>query len=128
VKLLLDTQAFLWFIAGDAALSAKGRSAIEDQANTKVVSVVSIWEIAIKFSLGKLSLAQPFEQLIPDQLRINGFELLGLTVDHAAVVAKLPFHHRDPFDRMIVAQSLVEKVAIVSSDSPLDAYGITRVW
>jgi PIN domain nuclease of toxin-antitoxin system len=128
VKLLLDTHAFLWFIGGDAALSRKSRSLIEDSANGKLVSIVSLWEIAIKTSIGKLPLAKPFEQLIPEQLQRNGFEVLGLTVGHAAKLVQLPFHHRDPFDRMLVAQCLAEGLPLVRSDDALDAYGVQRLW
>ena len=128
MKLLLDTHAFLWFIGGDAALSRKSRSLIEDSANGKLVSIVSLWEIAIKTSIGKLPLAKPFEQLIPEQLQRNGFEVLGLTVGHTAKLAQLPFHHRDPFNRMLVAQCLAEGLPLVSSDDALDAYGVQRLW
>ena len=128
MKPLLDTHAFLWFIGGDAALSRKSRSLIEDSANAKLVSIVSLWEIAIKTSIGKLPLAKPFEQLIPEQLQRNGFEVLGLTVGHTAKLAQLPFHHRDPFNRMLVAQCLAEGLPLVSSDDALDAYGVQRLW
>ena len=125
---MLDTHAFLWFIGGDAGLSGKGRSLIEDGANHKLVSIVSLWEIAIKTSLGKLPLAKPFGQLIPEQLQRNGFDVLGLSVEHTAKLAQLSFHHRDPFDRMLVAQCLAENLPLVSSDAALDAYGIKRLW
>jgi PIN domain nuclease of toxin-antitoxin system len=128
VKLLLDSHSFLWFIGGAPALSATGRALIEDEGNEKFVSIGSLWEIAVKASLGKLPLAKPFEQLIPEQLQINGFLVLGLTVEHTAKLAQLPFHHRDPFDRMLVAQSLVENLPLVSKDDVLDADGIRRVW
>ena len=128
MKLLLDTHAFLWFISGDAALSGKARALIEDEANDKLVSIGSLWEIAIKNSIGKLPLAKPFGQIIPEQLQRGGFEVLGLTVEHAAQLAQLPLHHRDPFDRMLVAQCLAENPPLVSSDAALAAYGIKRLW
>ena len=128
MKLLLDTHAFLWFISGDAALSSKGRALIEDEAHDKLVSIGSLWEIAIKNSIGKLPLAKPFGQLIPEQLQRGGFEVLGLTVGHTAHLAQLPLHHRDPFDRMLVAQCLTENLSLVSNDDALDAYGIKRLW
>ena len=128
MKLLLDTHAFLWFISGSAALSSHARALIEDEANDKLVSIGSVWEIAIKTSIGKLPLAKPFGQLIPDQLQRGGFEVLGLTVGHTAQLAQLPHHHRDPFDRMLVAQCLAENLPLVSSDEALDAYGIKRLW
>ena len=128
MKLLLDTHAFLWFISGDDALSGKARSLIEDEANDKLVSIGSLWEIAIKNSIGKLPLAKPFGQLIPEQLQRGGFAVLGLTVGHTAQLTQLPLHHRDPFERMLVAQCLAENLPLVSGDDALDAYGIKRLW
>ena len=128
MKLLLDTHALLWFIAGSASLSAAARSAIEDAANEKFVSIVSIWETAIKISIGKLSLTAPFDDLFPHQLMINGFELLPVKVEHTSVVASLPFHHRDPFDRLLIAQTIEEKMTLVSADQIFDDYGINRLW
>jgi PIN domain nuclease of toxin-antitoxin system len=128
VKLLLDTHAFLWFIGGEAALSSTARRMIEDEGNQSAVNIASIWEIAIKNSLGKLPLAEPFERFIPGQLERNGFEVLELNVKQTAKLSLLPFHHRDPFDRMLVAQCLVENLPLISSDEALDAYGIERLW
>ena len=127
MKLLLDTHTFIWFIMGNPALSNQARALIEDVANEKFLSVASLWEIAIKLSIGKLSLSEPFHRLIPEQLSLNGFELLNIEIDHAAMVATLPFHHRDPFDRLIIAQAVVEKMAIVSIDAVFDHYPITRL-
>ncbi len=130
MRLLLDTHSFLWFIAGNPRLSDTARSLIEAPANSVLLSVGSLWEMAIKVSLGKLTLGQPFPTLIPQQLDLNGIELLGITTDHAAAVAMLPFppDHRDPFDRLIVAQARVEQLPLVSRDEVLDAYGIMRLW
>lgn len=128
MKLLLDTHAFLWFIAGNLALSRKVRALIEDDSNEKLVSIASITEIAIKTILGKLSLAQPFAEIIPQQLRRNDFYLHPFTMEHAISLSKLPFHHRDPFDRMIIAHSLVENLPVLSNDGAFDAYGVERIW
>jgi PIN domain nuclease of toxin-antitoxin system len=128
MKLLLDTHTFLWFIMGNPNLSANARALIEDQANEKYVSVASLWETAIKVSIGKLTLSAPFDTLLPQQLSVNGFELLNLEVTHAAMLINLPFHHRDPFDRLLIAQSMVEQMQIVSIDSTFDAYQIQRLW
>ena len=128
MKLLLDTHAFLWFIMGDARLTAAARAAIEDEGNEKYVSAVSLWEIAVKVGLGKLHLSEPFEVLIPRELVRNGFLHLGIGVAHTAKLITLPFHHRDPFDRLLVAQALCEGMTLVSADVPLDAYGMPRVW
>ena len=127
MKLLLDTHIFLWFIMGSLTLSTPARDLIEDEANEKFLSVASLWEIAIKYSLGKLSLSAPFDKLIPHQLSLNGFELLNISMDHVTMVATLPFHHRDPFDRLLIAQAAVEKMPIVSIDAVFDAYSITRL-
>ena len=127
MKLLLDTHIFLWFIMGSPMLSGHARNLVEDGANDKFLSVASLWEIAIKYSLGKLRLSAPFDRLIPQQLSLNGFELLNIKIDHTAMVATLPFHHRDPFDRLLIAQAVIEKMPIVSVDAVFDAYPITRL-
>ena len=127
MKLLLDTHTLLWFIAGSASLSAYARSLIEDTANEKFVGIVSIWETAIKVSIGKISLSAPFDILFPHQLQINGFELLPVKVEHTSIVTTLPFHHRDPFDRLLVAQALEEKMTLLSVDEIFDDYGVTRL-
>jgi len=128
MRLLLDTHAFLWFLAGDPKMSTSAKAAIEDSANQSIVSVASLWEIAIKVSLRKLAIGEPFDTLIPRQIRQNGFGLLPIGVNHVAALASLPFHHRDPFDRMLVAQAGAEKMTLISRDEALDAYGITRLW
>jgi PIN domain nuclease of toxin-antitoxin system len=128
VNLLLDTHAFLWFIAGDSSLSKAARSAIEDESNNLYMSVASLWEIAIKISIDKLTLSEPFETFIPEQLAENGVELLDISVAHTALIASMPFHHRDPFDRLIAAQASAEQMTLVSADEAFDAYGITRLW
>lgn len=128
MKLLLDTHTLLWFIAGSASLSAAARRAIEDAANEKFVSIVSIWETAIKVSIGKMSLSASFDVLFPHQLKINGFELLSVKIEHTSVVTSLPFRHRDPFDRLLIAQAIEEKMTLVSADEIFDDYGINRLW
>lgn len=128
MRLLLDTHAFLWFIMGSANLSANARALIEDQVNESFLSVASLWEMAIKMSLGKLTLSAPLDTLIPQQLSLNGIELLGIQVAHAAAVSTLPFHHRDPFDRLLIAQAIVEGTPVVSADAAFDAYPVQRLW
>jgi PIN domain nuclease of toxin-antitoxin system len=125
MRLLLDTHVFLWFIMGSPLLSAEARALIEDERNRKFISVASLWEIAIKSSIGKLSLSAPFDQLIPQQLSSNGFELLPIELTHLATLTTLPFHHRDPFDRLLIAQAVAEKMRVVSSDSAFDSYTIS---
>jgi PIN domain nuclease of toxin-antitoxin system len=128
MKLLLDTQCFLWFISGNSKLSESARQLIEATDNQPFLSMASLWEMSIKISLGKLELEQPFETLIPEQVAQNGVEVLHIQFSHVAVVASLPFHHRDPFDRLIAAQANVEQISIVSSDEIFDAYGVRRLW
>lgn len=128
MRLLLHTQAFLWFISGDTRLSAVARAAIESPDHIKYVSAASAWEIAVKVSLGKLTLAEPYDGLVPREIRANGFEYLSIELAHTGRVAGLPFHHRDPFDRMLIAQALVEGMQLVSTDPAMDAYGVSRIW
>lgn len=128
MRLLLDTHAFLWFIMGSANLSVDARALIENTANERLLSVAGLWEIAIKTSLGKLTLSAPFDELIPAQLRLNGIDLLNIKVDHLSTLSTLPFHHRDPFDRLIIAQAIVEKLTVISLDGAFDTYGVTRHW
>ncbi|MGI8544149.1 MAG: type II toxin-antitoxin system VapC family toxin [Aridibacter sp.] len=128
MKLLLDTHTLLWFIAGDSNLSAAARSLIEDAGNEKFVSAASLWEIAIKISIGKMSLTTTFDALFPHQFDINGFEILPIEIKHISQVISLPFHHRDPFDRIIIAQAIEENMTLVSIDAVFDNYPITRLW
>lgn len=132
MRLLLDTHAFLWFIIrdaiGDARFSTTARALVEDSANTSSISVASIWEMAIKVSIGKLTFRQPFTTLLPQQLERNGIVLLGITIDHALAVTALPFHHRDPFDRLLIAQAMTEQLPLVSADVVFDSYAVTRLW
>jgi PIN domain nuclease of toxin-antitoxin system len=131
MKLLLDTHAVLWFYLDNPLLSPTAKQSILDPGNEKWVSPASYWEVAIKISAGKYSITQPFEDFCRDAIDLNAFQILPVLPRHAAIVARLPYPangHRDPFDRLIVAQSLVEGMSIVSNDAKLDAYGVSRVW
>jgi PIN domain nuclease of toxin-antitoxin system len=127
-RALLDTHAFLCFIGGSARLSSRARALIESRSNPMFVSAANLWEIAIKHGLGKLALDRPFAELIPEQLARQQVGVLGLELSHLAEFVGLPLHHRDPFDRMIVAQARVEGLPVVSVDEALDAYGVERIW
>ena len=127
MKLLLDTHTFLWFIDDNPKLSAAAKILLESDVDL-MISAASLWEIAIKVSIGKLTLTQPYEEFIPDQLTRNSVRLLAISVEHLAVVSTLPFHHRDPFDRLMVAQAITEQLAIVSVDDKFDPYGVNRLW
>jgi PIN domain nuclease of toxin-antitoxin system len=128
VKLLLDTHAFLWWVEGTPALGRRARAAVSNPDNEVFFSIASCWELAIKLSLGKLRLTQRLERFIPEQLTRNGFVLFGVELRHVLRVADLPFHHRDPFDRVLVAQALQDQLAIVSADRVFRKYGVTVVW
>ena len=128
MKLLLDTHAFLRWVAASGELSRKAKSAIGSARNECFVSVASGWEIAIKVSLGKLRIEGALDRFLPEQLAANGFRPLAIDLKHAARVATLPFHHRDPFDRLLVAQALEEDLAVVTADPVFAKYGVNRIW
>lgn len=128
MRALLDTHAFLWYVLDDPRLSAAAAAAIGDERTTVLISPASFWEIAIKVSLGKYTLTVPFEQFWSRGIADNSFEILPIEVRHAAALTNLPFHHRDPFDRLLVAQALSEQIALISADPVLDAYDVTRHW
>lgn len=130
MRLLLDTHALLWYTLNDPQLSATAQALILDAKNEVLMSPASYWEIAIKASIGKLTLHQTYEDFIDICLQRYWFRILPIEPAHTARVLTLPFpsNHKDPFDRLLVAQALVEQISIVSSDSQLDAYPITRLW
>lgn len=129
IAYLLDTHAFLWFINNDASMSANTKALIEAPQNDIYLSVASIWEIAIKISQGKLEVPMPLTTFIREELEENNIILLQVEIEHLDIVAKkLPFHHRDPFDRLLVAQALREMLPILSRDTMLDAYNVNRIW
>ena len=128
MKVLLDTHAFLWLIGDLPKLSAKAKKIFTDSENEILLSVASIWEMGIKVSLGKLDITQPFNKFIPSQLHQNGITQLDIKFRHINEVVNLPFHHRDPFDRLIIAQAIIEDIPILSNDSHFDLYDIERIW
>ena len=109
-------------------LSARAKTILEAPDTDRFFSLASVWELAIKTGLGKLTLRKPLEEFLPEQLAANRFALLNIAAEHAFRVGHLPLHHRDPFDRMLVAQCQAENLPLVSSDDTLDAYGIKRLW
>lgn len=127
MSILVDSHALLWFLAGDSNLSNPARTAIESGGGG-FVSMASLWEISIKASLGKLHLTKPFPEIFPKVLFQNGFEIYPIEISHISLLAGLPFHHSDPFDRLLAAQSLASGMPVVSCDKALDAYGIQRIW
>lgn len=130
MRLLLDTHAMYWYIEGDQKLSRTAQTFIQDANHEVLISPASYWEIAVKVSLGKWILNRPYEEFIELGIRHYGFQVLPVLPTHTAKLIDLgfPSNHKDPFDRLIVAQALFEGIPVVSSDSQLDAYGIARLW
>ncbi len=128
MRLLLDTHAFLWFCEGNEALTLRARMAIENQEHERYVSHATAWELAIKVNLKKLTLQVPYESLFPGVLQANGFKLLPPTLTHYQALLDLPLHHRDPFDRLLIAQAKAEGLTLVTLDSAFAAYGVPILW
>jgi PIN domain nuclease of toxin-antitoxin system len=128
MRLLVDSHAMLWFVQANANLSAAASAALADPSNELLFSAGSIWEIAIKVGLGKLTLAKPFPVFMCHAISSNNLVVLPIELAHMTALIGLPLHHRDPFDRLLVAQAIVEQTSIVSVDSAFDAYPVTRLW
>ena len=128
MKVLLDTHAFLWSITGDDRLSKTAEEIFLDPDNNLFFSAASFWEICIKMSLGKLSLKRGWFETIQEEMRINAVQWLPVEMPHCVELTNLPFHHRDPFDRMLIAQAMTEDLQLLSRDSRLSAYEIKRIW
>jgi PIN domain nuclease of toxin-antitoxin system len=128
MRLLLDTHSFLWFLLDDPKLSKTAKSSIADPDNDIDISPASYWEIAIKISLKKYSLPEPYAQFMERELATNQFRILPIEPKHTATLTSLPFHHCDPFDRLIIAQAMVERIPVISGDEAFAAYPVTRIW
>jgi len=128
MRMLLDTHTFIWAATLDDRLSPKARSLLLDSDNELFLSTASVWEMAIKSSIGKLILNQPIEQTINEQIQVNGLHIINIEPAHALAVASLPWHHRDPFDRLLICQSKLEKLTILGRDSAMDNYDVDRIW
>jgi len=128
VRLLLDTHALLWWLAGDTRLSEAASGAIADDANAILVSAASAWEIATKHRIGKLARAAAAALDVTGAVAGQGFEELAITVDDAERAGRLPGPHRDPFDRVLAAQALARDLTVVSVDRVFDGYGVRRLW
>lgn len=128
MRLLLDSHTVLWFVEGDTRLGLEARRLIEDPRNDKWMSLASVWEIGIKAQIGKLSLGAPLATYLTTHVEGNGIQLLPIRLPHILQTQQLPFHHRDPFDRLLVAHSLTENLPLVSADGVMDLYGCTRYW
>lgn len=128
LRLLLDTHALLWWLAGDARLSPAARTAVADEANPVFVSAASVWEIATKHRLGKLPDADALAADVAGAVAAQGFRPLAIGLADAARAGRLPGPHRDPFDRMLIAQATLHDLTLVSLETPFDAYGVRRLW
>ncbi len=126
MAVLLDTHAFLWWVTDDGRLSKRASRAIA--GSECLLSVASCWEMAIKASLGKLTLPGPVGRFVQEQLEVNGFNLLAVSLEHVGAVAALPFHHRDPFDRLLAAQAVEDDLSLVTADPVFRKYRVKRVW
>jgi PIN domain nuclease of toxin-antitoxin system len=128
MKVLLDTHAFLWLISGDDRLSETAQKTFLNPGNILFFSAASLWEICIKMSLGKLSLKSGWLKTIENEMKINAIQWLSIEMTHCVKLINLPFHHRDPFDRMLVAQAIVDDMQLLSRDTRLASYEIKCIW
>ncbi|MEM7725876.1 MAG: type II toxin-antitoxin system VapC family toxin [Cyanobacteria bacterium P01_A01_bin.45] len=127
MKLLLDTHTFLWFVNDNPKLSDHLKDLIEDTNNVSYLSVASLWEMSIKFNLGKLTLDPNYEEFVEREVTTSTIQLLNIELEHLRINATIPFHHRDPFDRLIIAQSMAEDIPIVTVDSAFDKYEVDLI-
>ncbi|MDB5359024.1 MAG: twitching motility protein PilT [Rhodospirillales bacterium] len=128
MRLLLDTHAFIWWLAGDDALSNAARVAIAEEGNEIFVSAASAWEMTTKHRIGKLPRLDPIAADLESAIAGQGFRELPISLRHGQVAGALPGLHRDPFDRMLIAQAMLDDLVLVSNETPFDAYGVRRLW
>ncbi|MFM9981259.1 MAG: type II toxin-antitoxin system VapC family toxin [Burkholderiales bacterium] len=128
MRVLIDTHVFLWWVEGERALPAKARAVIANPGNECLLSMASVWELAIKAGLGKLKLSLPVRRYVVENVAANGFRLLEIGVAHVGRVESLAQHHGDPFDRLLIAQALEEKLPVVTADPVFGKYGVKRIW
>jgi PIN domain nuclease of toxin-antitoxin system len=128
MKYLLDTCTFIWFVSNSPELNITAKNIIEDEYSEIFLSIISIWEMSIKNSIGKLEFTKPFEEFIQSQIELNEIEILELSQEHIFKVNVLPFHHKDPFDRLIISQSIVENLPVISVDLEFGKYPIKLIW
>jgi PIN domain nuclease of toxin-antitoxin system len=127
MKYIFDTHVFIWYASGDDRLSGTAKSLIES-FHERFFSIASIWEMAIKVNIGHLQFKRPFDEVIANQMAINQYKLLHVEIEHLFKLSELDLHHRDPFDRLIISQAIVEDIPIVSKDEKFDRYDIERIW
>jgi PIN domain nuclease of toxin-antitoxin system len=128
MRLLIDTHPTIWYVDQDHLLTSRAHAAISDPNNVLILSAASVWEIAVKVGIQKLTLSLPYRQWMAKAITDLSLTILPITVDYADTQASLPWHHRDPFDRLVISQSRIEGIPVISGDPQFDAYGITRIW
>ncbi|MEL6460606.1 MAG: type II toxin-antitoxin system VapC family toxin [Cyanobacteria bacterium J06621_15] len=128
MNILLDTHVFIWSTANPERLSQTVTNLLTDTNNTWIVSIASVWEMQIKVQLGKLNLNSTLPELIDNQQQVNNLQILPIDLAHIYALNNLPSHHKDPFDRLLIAQSIVEQIPIASIDEVFDSYPIQRLW
>jgi PIN domain nuclease of toxin-antitoxin system len=128
MKLLVDTQAFLWIVKADERLSRTARDAFLEATNPVYLSLASIWELAIKISIGKLTIDAPLDVFVAEHVKGNDIQIAQISLAHLYRIETLPFFHRDPFDRLIIAQCLADDYTVLSADTCFDAYAVRRMW
>jgi PIN domain nuclease of toxin-antitoxin system len=128
MRLLLDTHAFIWFVDGNSKLSSAARAAIDDVSNAVYLSVASAWELAILVSLKRITLQRTVKEYVAVYTEKNAIDLLPVTLDHIGGIVDLPFHHRDPFDRLLIAQAKSNDLTLVSADNAFEQYKVNILW
>ena len=128
MRALLDTRTLLWWILDDPTLTRRAETVIADTGNSIVVSAASAWELSIKFGLGKLASASDLITNFSDEMENEGFQLLPISVEHGIRAGLLPGLHKDPFDRMLIAQAQAENIPIISNEAVFEGYGVRRLW
>ena len=127
MKFLIDTHTFLWFISDTPQMSKTALGLLESEADI-LLSIASLWEIAIKHSLSKLELPEPFDIFVTHQIAENDIDILPVQISHLSEMILLPFHHKDPFDRLLIGQAIAEGLPVISADSVFDSYPVERHW
>jgi PIN domain nuclease of toxin-antitoxin system len=128
MRVLVDSHTLLWSSDDPAKVPAPAMSVLQNPANELLISAATIWEVAIKVALGRLPLSLPYRQWMDKAIADQGLIILAVTLDHTERLISLPFHHRDPFDRLLISQALSEGTPLVSGDAVFDAYGVKRIW
>ena len=128
MRVLIDTHIFIWYVQNSERLPSSITAIINNGRNDILLSIASVWEMAIKQSTGKLNLGTPYASFIAEQMRLNSMELLPVRLEHLDLITTLPLHHRDPFDRLLIAQAIVEDILLISADSVFSLYPVRVMW